>query len=289
MKVYKNVQALWQAPAGTVNNAFHSGQALAVRIVPQFLTTTNVGNYLPRTILATDNVKRNNQITIGDSGWFLIDRNFLQARDDDSDHPFARTVGPRATLTFGIEQAGAATTDTWNVWIAEDLLDILAGPAPLVQLTRDSTSGLFFPLQTSSGSSNVSVQNSIAINNPDTQLFDQTATASSALNTGTITTTGIRDIIVRISGLTAPTTRGLTVNGVRVDASVVPMWIPAAIAASITDAEYALGEGANIPLTPIGATSVGGSYSGPLPTQMQFNLSTGTDTPRMTIWGRNNS
>ena len=289
MKVYQNVQAFWSAAAGVVNTPFHSGQALAVRLVPNFTTDGEAGVYLPRTIIVTDNVKRNNKICLGDSGWFLIDRNFLQIRDDDSDHPFARTVGPRATLTFGVEVTGSATSDNWNVWVAEDLLDLLAGPAPLIQVTRDSSTGLFFPVFTNGGELVVSVGNNVHINPDDQQIFDSIATASSALNSGTISTSGFRDIIVRISGLTPPTARGLTINGVRNDASVVAMFIPPAIASTITDAEYALGEGANIPATPTGATSVGISYSGPLPISMQFNLSTGTDTPRMTIWGRTGS
>jgi hypothetical protein len=294
MKVYRNVQALWQAAAGSANPPFHTGQALGVRIVPSVAQgqAVSVGNYLPRTILVSDNTKRNNQIYLGDSGWFLIDRSFLLPRDDDDNHPFARTVGPRATLQFGIEQVGTSQSDTWNVWIAEDLLDLLAGPGPIVPLSRDESSGLYFPAVGNQGNgvTNVNFINpSIQILGFGAQLYDQTATASSALNSGTISTISYQDILIRISGLTAPTTRGLTVNAVRTDASVVPIWIPTAIGATVTDAVYSMGEGAAPPVAPIGATSVGSGFSSPLPIQMQFDLSTGTDTPRMTIWGRSGS
>jgi hypothetical protein len=297
MKVYKNVQALYSASAGSANIPFHSGQALAVRIVPNFSSASFAGVYLPRTILVTDNVKRNNQITLGDSGWFLIDRNFLQIRDDDSDHPFARTIGPRATLSFGIELVGSSLSDNWNVWVAEDLLDLMAGPAPLITLVRDNTSGLFFPTESTSSVGQLVVNiggQSVAtlstqIFGDGSQIYDSTATASSALNSGTINTLFYADLLIRISGLTPATARGLTVNGVRLDSSVTPIWVPTAIGATITDAIYAMGEGANIPAAPIGATSVGASFAGPVPQSMQFNLSTGTDTPRMTIWGRSTS
>lgn len=295
MKVYKNVTALYSAAAGTANVPFHTGQALAVRLVPGEISGvpfTPVGVFLPRTILATDNVKRNNQISLSDSGWFLIDRNFLQARDDDSDHPFARTVGPRATLSFGVEQVGSNASDTWNVWVAEDLIDLLAGPASLLSLTHDANSGLWFPLATSQSNGTLQVNfinPSITVFGSGIQLFDQTATASSALNSGNLSTLQYNDILIRISGLTPPTARALTVNGIRTDLSVVSIWTPPAIGATITDTVYGMGEGANPPATPTGATSVGVGFSSPIPPTMQFNLSTGTDTPRMTIWGRSGS
>ena len=281
MKVYKNIQAAWQAPAGTTNVAFHQGQALAVRIVPNFTTAGLAGVFLPRTILVDDNVKRNNIISLGDSGWFLIDRNFLQVRDDDSDHPFARTVGPRATLRFGVEQAGVLTNDNWNVWVAEDLLDLLAGPNSVVDVTRDSATGLYFPF----------VSNSGLAASADSQIYDATAVSATPLNSGTLNISQFRDIFIRIAGFTAPTTRTIGIVGVRADNSLFPLWQPTAIGATITDAELGMGEGANLPATPTGTTSVGLSFSGPLPTQIQFTLTAGTagDTPRVTIWGRSSS
>jgi hypothetical protein len=294
MKVYKNIQALWQAPAGTANPIFHAGQALAIRLVPNFLTSGNLGTYLPRTILATDNVKRNNQFTIGDSGWFLIDRNFLQTRDDDSDHPFSRTVGPRASLAFGIESIGAATSDNWNVWIAEDLLDLMAGPAPIVQLQKDVVSGLFFPFIGSQGQQEIIIQGTnVAIPvsfQDDSQIFDQTAAAGAAISTGTIGDQTSHDYLVRITGLTAPTTRTLTYNAVRANASVVALMISPTIGATVTDIVFAIGEGANMAATPLGTTSLGYSFAGPPPITMNWVLSAGgADTPRMTIWQRQQS
>lgn len=292
MKVYKNITALWQAPAGTINNAFHSGQALGIRLVPNATNGGNSGNYLPRTILVTDNVKRNNQITLGDSGWFLIDRDFLQIRDNDSDHPFARTVGPRASLAFGIEQAGSPLTDTWNVWVAEDLLDLLAGPAALIQMTRDSTSGLFFPLATSGGGGglSVSINGNVGTAFNDAQVFDATAGAGAAITTGTIGNVGLHDYLVRVSGLSAPTTRTLTVNAIRTDLSVVPIFQSPAIGATVTDLVLAIGEGANLSTTVDGALSLGMNFSGPPPINLSVVLSAaGADTPRMTIWGRQQS
>jgi hypothetical protein len=251
MKIYKNVQALWQAPAGSFNGAFHTGQALAVRIVPNFSTNGLLGAYLPRTILVGDNAQRNNQISLGDSGWYFIDKQSLHIGSDDSNHPWARTVGPRANLSFGIETVGSALSDCFNVWVAEDLLDILASPAALSQLTRDISTGLYYPIASGSneGQIQVSIEGSstVTISSNGAQLFDQTATASSALNSGTINTSPYADIFIRIAGLTPATARGLTVNGVRLDSSVVPIWVPPAIGATITDAEYSMGEAANPP------------------------------------------
>jgi hypothetical protein len=294
MKVYKNIQALWQAPAGTANPIFHAGQALAIRLVPNFVTAGNLGAYLPRTIIATDNVKRNNQFTIGDSGWFLIDRNFLQTRDDDSDHPFSRTVGPRASLAFGIESIGTATSDNWNVWIAEDLLDLMAGPAPITQLSRDTISGLFYPYSSSVGQQYVIIQGTnvgfSTLFDDDSQIFDQTAAAGAAITTGTLGDSTSHDYLVRVTGLTAPTTRTLTYNAVRANSSVVALMISPTIGATVTDIVFSIGEGANMAATPLGTTSLGYSFAGAPPINMNWVLSAGgSDTPRMTIWQRQQS
>jgi len=71
----------------------------------------------------------------------------------------------------------------------------------------------------------------------DNQVFDQTAVGGAALSTGTISGSTYRHLICRIAGLTAPTSRTLTLNGVRDDGTSVPVWSSGAIGATITDYE----------------------------------------------------
>lgn len=152
-----------------------------------------------------------------------------------------------------------------------------------------SSNRLTIPAATN-GQAQVTVQSRMGT--PDQQFFDTTSAAGAAINSGTINIGALPDILLTLTGLTAGSTRVLTVNAVRQDTSTEPIFqSPAAgFGAGVTNYILALGLGANLPATPIPTISLGQSFAGSTPTSIQFNLSAaGADTVRMTIWGRNNS
>lgn len=300
MRVIQGVQAQYIGTAGTVNGNFYTGRALGVRIVPN--TTGNVGNRWPRGLVIEDSA-RNQTIELADSSWFVIQREIIQSAyfgalgSEKADNPLAHVVGPQVKIRFNVDQVGTAASDLWDVYIAEDAIDVLTPIQPSgVTYSRDATSGLFFPTASSTGSggaSNVNVINTVQVSiagGADAQVFDQTAGAGAAITTGALGASNLRDYVVRVSGISAPSTRTLTLQLQRSDASFVSCFVSPVLGATVTDIVFAIGLGANVPATPIGTTSLGISFPSPVSDSVQLVLSAaGTDTPRMTIWGRQNS
>lgn len=297
MRVIRDVVAAFQGAAGSQNQNFYTGQALGVRIVPN--ATGNLGNLWPRSVIVEDSQK-NQIIDLSDSSWFVIQRNIINSAyfgnideiRQSTDNPLAHTVGPSVKLRFGVDQVGASLNDTWDVYIAEDLVDVLTPIEPSgISFVRDATSGLFFPISgtgNQSGVINVGVTGSVNIANNDGQAFDGTATAATLLTSGSLGSAAFRDALIRISGFTPPTTRSVTINAIRSDASTVPLLVFTP-GATITDTVISFGQGAAVPATPTGATSEPHSLGCPLPINWNVVISAGADTPRMTIWERQNS
>jgi hypothetical protein len=274
MKTYI-VYPLYQTPAGpgTPANNIITAEGVAIRIEP-IASLAGIGISFPgnRHVLLDSAAQVN--VAFSGTGW--ITQTFK-------------------SFQFGVETTGTAASDAWMVWVAEKEDDPAKYGGVGIPFSSgyvyNATSGLYTSTSGTNAFSgqNVTVVNTLNINAQDVQLFDGTATASSALSSGTQTLPGFRDLLIRVSNLTAPTSRVLSILGVRSDSSTVGIYTAPAIGATITDVVLGAGQGANVPTIPIGATSVGLSFSCPLPTILQVNLSSGTDTPRMTIWARQSS
>jgi hypothetical protein len=152
-------------------------------------------------------------------------------------------------------------------------------------LAKDLGGRLFIP-QGVNGTLNTNV------NVSSVQVLDTTPSAGAAVNSGTNGTASGNSyghVIVRVAGLTAPSTRVLQLLGARSDLSTVVI-ASTTFAATVTDAVATFGTGDAAPAVPqVGSTTyVGFNFPGMIPSQFQINLTAGAagDNPRITGWAR---
>lgn len=165
----------------------------------------------------------------------------------------------------------------------------VAGILGVPMLAKDNVAGRLFIPQGTIGQ--LAVQATI-LGSTGGQQFDATAAGGAALTTGTLGSTvgqSIGHVLVRIAGLTTPSTRVLQLNAVRNDASTV-LIAATTFGAAVTDMDANFGTAEATPAAPdVGVSSFTGfTFGGMIPTSFNITLTSGAagDNPRMTVWIR---